>query len=664
MNVTSAVAPHFVILGKRAILLTALFVVASAGVEKAEADACTIPTGPPYVFELPTGQTCTSQLNVGAGGPWTLDIYGEIIDAGPDNALFVNKSASLASIINRGTITSDSFSILIDGDDDAILPVSLFQNHGTIISSSEYFSAVKISNRTTERFENYGVISNTNNFGLYLDGNSDPLNKLNYLVNWGEISGGKAGLYTVNAQFITLENAQGNRLSRSETPLEISGQLPENYNIIVSSDGFGQLEGYEYKSGNIFEDSYLLSGSMTFGISDQSVKIKELVYEDVLLNFGDEFIVNESGGTYRGAQWSLIETDPGSWDLVFSSLPLYNPTIEQVVAVPLSARSQSFSQQFDGSRVVMHLAESRNKGKVIVPTADVIYEGEQSGDMVSTSTTIGGSTIFGIVRGAWAEFNAVGDNPQYSSDAWGMTMGAEQRFTGIDATIGVFGSYSETDSQSTSSNDNVKNIGGGIHGNKELGADIWFDGYAAYYRHGHDITRVDGADTYSADPDGRTWTAYGRLSYADWDFSGLAVTPYVAGNYVDQKLEAYEEKGAAAGALSVDEDENWNVLTYVGTTFSADLPISETVSLLPKLDVAWIHLMKDGERSVTTTFVGETDAFAATISGADQDFARVEASLGLTLDGGLAMRVDYATELGNADVESLHELRLEATYQF
>jgi outer membrane autotransporter protein len=175
------------------------------------------------------------------------------------------------------------------------------------------------------------------------------------------------------------------------------------------------------------------------------------------------------------------------------------------------------------------------------------------------------------------------------------------------------------------------------------------------------LTRTD---TYTADPDGRTWTAYGRLSYADWDFSGLAFTPYVAANYVDQKLEAYDEKGSGGGALSVDEDKNWNVLTYVGSTFSAEVPLTESASVLPKLDIAWVHLMKDGERDVTTTFVGGTDSFAATIAGADQDFARVEASLGLSLDGGLAMRVDYATELGNSDVEKLHEVRLEATYQF
>ena len=313
----------------------------------------------------------------------------------------------------------------------------------------------------------------------------------------------------------------------------------------------------------------------------------------------------------------------------------------------------------------MHLAESRKREKTITPTADVIYEGEQSDDTASMSQTIGATTLFSIIRGAWAEFNAVGDNPEYSTNAWGTTFGAEHRFSGLDATLGVFGSYSETDSENSSSGDNVSNIGGGIHGNKELGAGFWLDAYGAYYHHDHDITRVDGGDTYTADPDGRTWTAYGRLSYADWDFSGLAFSPYVAANYVDQALEAYDENGSSAGALAVGEDKYWNVLTYVGSTISTDLPITQSVSVLPKLDVAWVHLMKDGERDIMTTYsVAGTGTTAATISGSDQDFARVEASLGLAIDGGLAVRVDYATELGNSDVESLHELRLEATYQF
>jgi hypothetical protein len=171
------------------------------------------------------------------------------------------------------------------------------------------------------------------------------------------------------------------------------------------------------------------------------------------------------------------------------------PDAEQTAALPLSARGASFSQQFDGSRVVMHLAESRKREKTIVPTADVIYDGEQSDDTASMSQTIGATTLFGIIRGAWADFKAVGENPEYSANAWGMTFGAEHRVRGLDATFGVFGSYSETDSENSSSEDNVRNIGGGIHGNKELGAGFWFDAYGAYYHHDHDITRVDGGDT-------------------------------------------------------------------------------------------------------------------------------------------------------------------------
>lgn len=564
--------------------------------------------------------------------------------------LYNNSGSVVDSVVNHGSIRSDGGNVIYNQYAGAT--IGSIENYGTMISETEVYNVIYNGEG--------GIITSIKNYGVmgpcdYSDPSDLP------------VYGDKCPSADISPRFAAIGNIGTIGTLSNASYLTYEGLLPDNYNIIITDEGYGKFEVIDADPYTPYPNTTPI-GDFVFGVEDGS-KITQLVYSDVLTNIDSANLANLTGsevtGEFDGATWHLVESQtPGVWDLVFDSLPLYNPTAEETVAISLAARSAGFAQQFDNSRLVMHIANGRDRGRSVMATADVVYESGQKGDTSTVSTTIGSSTIFGVMSGAWADFDASGDNAAFDATAWGGTFGAEHVFDGIGATLGVFGSFSQVSSDGTDSSDDVESYGVGLIGSTELGGGVWLDAYGAYYASRHDIERRNGADSYSADAHGRSWSAYARLSYVGLGAAGASLTPYVALNYVDQWTDSYEEKGSGGGALQVASDETWNVLSFLGASLEAEVPLSATAMLQPKLDVSWVHLMWDGERSVLASYVGATEGTDQTISGDDQDYARIEASLGVKLDGGLALNVDYATEVGNDDVDWLHEVRLEASYEF
>ena len=571
-------------------------------------------------------------------------------------------------IRNSGTITSLNNTNFIFGSSTAIKNVA-GGTIGSLLNSGTIGGSTGISNRgSIGSLQNSGAILSTSS-GIWTDGS------IGTLSNLGVIGGGGFGITNASAGIIgTLINGQGGDGSTpAQTALTYTGNLPGTYlEHISSTTHYGQMA---VTSG---------TGSIgTFGIAEGST------LSDGSVTYGSVFTgVTTVGGLTQGTlegtfadgsqlyDWDLVNTASGIWDLIVTSLgPVITaPTSVDTVAVNLTDGASSFAQQFDGSRVIMHLSEMRKKnnrtvaaasGTSIVPTADVISEGSQDGDTASMSTRMNDSSLFAIIRGAWVDYNATGENEAYSVDAAGVTFGGEHAFDEIDATLGIFGSFSQTNSEGSDSSDEVANYGAGLYGNKELAGNFWLDSYVAYYTHKHDISREFDGNNYSADPEGNTFSGYARLSYAGLDVQDvLSFTPYVSLNYVSQSTDGYKEDGDGGSALQVDDDGTSNWLSSAGATLEASLPAGDSMMLLPKVDAAWVHAFEDGEREVNTNFVGAPDSYATIISGQDQDYVSLALSLGVEMNDRLTVTMDYATQLLNDDVENMTELRLEANVKF
>ena len=256
-----------------------------------------------------------------------------------------------AAFFNHGSITSFTNSGIIRGaGGDGLIntgTISNFTNSGTIRSFGPGGQYGVI---------NSGTISNLNNSG-WLYGNSTGLTNelhatitslnnsaggriggggigirnigfINTLINSGDITStfstaldnsGTVGVFTNLGQIqalsgnmisnsgaiTTFNNAQGgNGTSPSTTALTYAGNLPTNYNIIVSSaSSYGQLAVTSP------------SGTTTFGIYSGS-NLTKGTYAAVFTGIASSNLAGSTSGNYNGFTWRLNNSSGSIWDLI------------------------------------------------------------------------------------------------------------------------------------------------------------------------------------------------------------------------------------------------------------------------------------------------------------------------------------------------------------
>jgi len=576
------------------------------------------------------------------GGEYVLKIYGEIeslvnseLIVGGTSAAISNYHGLIGSLTNSGRISSTEGDTGIDNGSGTIGTLS---NSGTI--SGGLSAGINNQNGSIGTLSNLGVIVASGVEGF------DIVNTGNGVIN-------------------TLINGQGGDGSgAAQTALSFSGNLPSTYlEHISSTTHYGQL----WVTG---------AGTITisdFGIAEGSTLGRGSVTYDSVFT-GVTTVEGQTGsvqGTFtsgsRSYDWDLVSsTVEGVWDLIITSL-ITAPTEEDTVGVNLSVGTQRFASQFDQSGVIKHITEIGNCAAGAktdaAGVANVVKNLCLTGDSLATSTTANKTTVYAEVRGGTADITAHGlGNEDFSSHAAGVMVGVETQVDGMNATVGVFGSFSKVKSDSDTAKDTVDNVGIGAYFAKDLGAAFQLDGYAAYYRHSHDLSR-DFGGTYTAQPNGTTLTGYARLSYSGLTQDKVTFKPYAALAYSKQSVDGYDEAGGD-GALSVDGYSTSNVQSWVGANLAANMTMSNGLIVRPELDAALVHGTDDGEGLVTTTFVGEVDTYDAIISGQDQDYARIEASVSVEMSKDASLRIGYATELLNDDVKNMSEVRLEANLKF
>jgi len=183
---------------------------------------------------------------------------------------------TIQTITNAGTIANYGGGPGIYNGDSA--KISLITNSGSITGSGEG----GISNYTT------GLITTITNTGTI----SDSTAGVKGIINSGTIT--------------TLNNKQSS--------LTYSGNLPQNYNIILGSNAstFGTLivtNPNNYDGG---------TGKTTFGINSGTVKANK--YAGVISGLSSSYLSSQTG-TYSGYNWSLSLQSGSSttWDLLFAN---------------------------------------------------------------------------------------------------------------------------------------------------------------------------------------------------------------------------------------------------------------------------------------------------------------------------------------------------------
>lgn len=210
--------------------------------------------------------------------------------------------------VQSGAITSTNNNAVINGT-TVVIP-----------SGSVVMGSIAVTNTgTTPGITNEGLVLGTN-YGLVNSVDST----IQTLINTGTISGGTAGIqnlsmHTINllintgsilggidntqGRIITLQNAQG-----GSAPLILSGNLPNNYQVIVNGlSSYGQLAVTK------------AAGQMTFGIATGSVVYTGLTYTSVLTGVGANNLLNTAGSS-GGYLFKLTpETSGTVWNMTIGA---------------------------------------------------------------------------------------------------------------------------------------------------------------------------------------------------------------------------------------------------------------------------------------------------------------------------------------------------------
>ena len=265
-----------------------------------------------------TGTTQLTLNNVGS----TFESNGSITNTNIGNGVQIG--SNFGQFINNGTITTAGSSGA--GVVSSLLTTTLI-NNGTVTGGFGVGSLGGIRNTgTIANLINTGTINGLNG----IDNNMNAT--ITTLTNTGIINGGVlnhsgfnmgGGVFAFVATMDTLNNLQGMNGTTS-TPLNFTGVLPTNYNIIINSPtSYGQL-AITTKVG------FTNRGLTTFGIHSSST-VANGTYTSVLTglqapgnNSTTSPVLSATSGTFGVGNWSLSLANAvtNTWDLILTNFPV------------------------------------------------------------------------------------------------------------------------------------------------------------------------------------------------------------------------------------------------------------------------------------------------------------------------------------------------------
>ena len=263
-------------------------------------------------------QPAFAQCNGGVTVTTTLEVT-ESCDGGNVKGLTLDTGADVT--IASGVTVSNDAPFGVNGRSVVILETATsakLVNNGSIYTNNQW----GVWNKSGGNVDvvNFGQITGVVRYGI------SNQSTITSLTNIGSIKGGFANIGNASASLQILNNFQG---SHTTGPLNIRGNLPENYNIIIKSPTqYGQFSALSFAPGNI-QISAANNGNMAFNIYgnlgttlvsgvDASV-VSEGRYLEVLQDFPTLNNISDTTGTYGRFNYSLVANESllNAWDLLF-----------------------------------------------------------------------------------------------------------------------------------------------------------------------------------------------------------------------------------------------------------------------------------------------------------------------------------------------------------
>lgn len=230
------------------------------------------------------------------------------------------------NFINNGIIQSPQSSTNTNSLIGTTFGLNTFENNGSLISNNIGGVYINATGSTVANFINNGSIIRNSNFeairnrgtidnftnNLIISGGVGIQNTtqgvITTLTNIGTIEGGILNRYnSTSPQFDGLITTLNNLQGASNIPLNYSGKLPINYNIIINSNTeYGKLD----VTGGV--------GLTNFNIASGS-NVSNITYPSVLKGLSSSNLTTTSG-IFGSSVWTLKEVVSNTWDLLLSPL--------------------------------------------------------------------------------------------------------------------------------------------------------------------------------------------------------------------------------------------------------------------------------------------------------------------------------------------------------
>ncbi len=337
---------------------------------------------------------------------------------------------------------------------------------------------------------------------------------------------------------------------------------------------------------------------------------------------------------------------------------------DQVAAQGTSAVETSFTQL---ANIRWRLLALHNNGdsKMLALNGLMLAVNGQSipvgllADATTDESNIANSgRLGGFVKGRiqLGDSSATSNAAGYDFSTKGVTMGVDYRLSDQLVLGGALG-YANTNNDYKSSRGDMSADGTTLsfYGSYYAPRDIYLDWIASYGSNKYSSTRnitYSGINTQAqGDPNGSqlgTSLSVGTdVSRGAWVF-----TPYLRAEYVEAKVDAYDESGGSGLALSYDQQ------TVHSFTTAAAARVAKTVStrsgvFTPSAHLEWEHQYRNDQRMITARFVEDPSApFQTATDSPDRNYFNLGLSMAATWPAGRSGFISYEMVLGQNNIRS------------
>lgn len=329
-------------LGSMVILITV------TGVDRAQAACPASVNNGTLTNTLATGN-CGDFTNNGTMNNTALNLYALELGSG-------GVPGNFNSITNYGTMETNFNGRAINLQANS--RIDALYNYGTIAAHTNNGNSQAINITGGSQI---GLLYNAGTINSQFKGGiqTSVVNGIGTLTNIGTITG---GAYSINNGVVggisTLNNLQG--VGNSAGALTLDNAVPNNYNIIINGNSYGQLN----RTGGV------LTGTMNYGVStlvDTRTLAQGRVYGSVLQGITPAMLNNTTGKVGDRGTFTLAQNGANNWDMTIDGLwtPILgymNPSVTNTYAALSSNRdavSGALHQRYAVLNAVMEYDCSR-----------------------------------------------------------------------------------------------------------------------------------------------------------------------------------------------------------------------------------------------------------------------------------------------------------------